>query len=207
MVSPTSGTGSFPSGQRGQTVNLLAKPSKVRILHSPDKNPSYRGVLHGKRDFFFPFVVSLQAMEKRFFCTQCGICCRYEEGYVFLSPQDLEQLTAFLGQKEARIVEEYCRWVPLGGEDQLSLREQPNHDCVFWRDGGCIVYEARPLQCRTYPLWRHILEEPRGWEQEALSCPGIGIGEKVSFLAEKRALRERQRQGPITRPRSGPGRK
>ncbi|WP_146049327.1 YkgJ family cysteine cluster protein [Alkalispirochaeta sphaeroplastigenens] len=146
-------------------------------------------------------------MEKRFFCTQCGICCRYEEGYVFLSPQDLEQLTAFLGQKEARIVEEYCRWVPLGGEDQLSLREQPNHDCVFWRDGGCIVYEARPLQCRTYPLWRHILEEPRGWEQEALSCPGIGIGEKVSFLAEKRALRERQRQGPITRPRSGPGRK
>ncbi len=25
----------FPSGQRGQTVNLLAKPSKVRILPSP----------------------------------------------------------------------------------------------------------------------------------------------------------------------------
>ena len=25
----------FPSGQRGQTVNLLAKPSKVRILLSP----------------------------------------------------------------------------------------------------------------------------------------------------------------------------
>ncbi len=27
--------GRFPSGQRGQTVNLLAKPSKVRILLSP----------------------------------------------------------------------------------------------------------------------------------------------------------------------------
>ena len=25
----------FPSGQRGQTVNLLAQPSKVRILLSP----------------------------------------------------------------------------------------------------------------------------------------------------------------------------
>jgi hypothetical protein len=25
----------FPSGQRGQTVNLLAKPSEVRILPSP----------------------------------------------------------------------------------------------------------------------------------------------------------------------------
>ncbi len=27
--------GRFPSGQRGQTVNLLAKPSEVRILPSP----------------------------------------------------------------------------------------------------------------------------------------------------------------------------
>ena len=28
-------TGSFQSGQMGQTVNLLAQPSKVQILHSP----------------------------------------------------------------------------------------------------------------------------------------------------------------------------
>ena len=28
-------SGSFQSGQMGQTVNLLAQPSKVRILHSP----------------------------------------------------------------------------------------------------------------------------------------------------------------------------
>ena len=30
-------SGSFQSGQMGQTVNLLAQPSKVRILHSPEK--------------------------------------------------------------------------------------------------------------------------------------------------------------------------
>ena len=30
-------SGSFQSGQMGQTVNLLAQPSKVRILHSPIK--------------------------------------------------------------------------------------------------------------------------------------------------------------------------
>ncbi len=28
-------TGGFPSGQRGQTVNLMAQPSQVRILHPP----------------------------------------------------------------------------------------------------------------------------------------------------------------------------
>ena len=27
--------GGFPSGQRGQTVNLMAQPSQVRILHPP----------------------------------------------------------------------------------------------------------------------------------------------------------------------------
>ena len=30
--------GDFPSGQRGQTVNLLAMPSVVRIHHPPPKN-------------------------------------------------------------------------------------------------------------------------------------------------------------------------
>ena len=29
--------GDFPSGQRGQTVNLLAMPSVVRIHHLPPK--------------------------------------------------------------------------------------------------------------------------------------------------------------------------
>ena len=28
-------SGGFPSGQRGQTVNLVAQPSQVRILHPP----------------------------------------------------------------------------------------------------------------------------------------------------------------------------
>ena len=31
--------GGFPSGQRGQTVNLMAMPSQVRILHPPLSTP------------------------------------------------------------------------------------------------------------------------------------------------------------------------
>ena len=33
----------FPSGQRGQTVNLLVTPSKVRILLSPNGGLLLRG--------------------------------------------------------------------------------------------------------------------------------------------------------------------
>ena len=34
-IGPIETMGGFPSGQRGQTVNLLAPPSKVRILLHP----------------------------------------------------------------------------------------------------------------------------------------------------------------------------
>ena len=34
-IDPVLSMGRFPSGQRGQTVNLLAKPSEVQILPSP----------------------------------------------------------------------------------------------------------------------------------------------------------------------------
>ena len=46
--------GEFPSGQRGQTVNLLAMPSVVRI-HLP---PPRRRGLHIVRDDFFTKVIS-----------------------------------------------------------------------------------------------------------------------------------------------------
>ena len=43
--------GDFPSGQRGQTVNLLATPSVVRIHHlPPNKNRSFEWFL------FFCFI-------------------------------------------------------------------------------------------------------------------------------------------------------
>ncbi len=44
MLNPVFARGRFPSGQRGQTVNLLAKPSEVQILPSPPQRCGYCGV-------------------------------------------------------------------------------------------------------------------------------------------------------------------
>ncbi len=44
-------TDGFPSGQRGQTVNLLAPPSKVRILLHPSDFNSY--ILQKCESYFF----------------------------------------------------------------------------------------------------------------------------------------------------------
>ncbi len=51
MIASGSLAGSFRSGQTGQTVNLLATPSQVRILHSPGSSICSAQARVG--DFFF----------------------------------------------------------------------------------------------------------------------------------------------------------
>jgi len=77
-------------------------------------------------------------------------------------------------------VETWCRWVPFaGGRERLSLREKPNFDCVFWdsKTEACSVYNARPLQCRTFPFWDYVLCSKEAWNNTGKDCPGIGNGE------------------------------
>ncbi len=38
------------------------------------------------------------------------------------------------------------------------------------------MYEARPIQCSTYPFWSSIVSSESAWESEAIDCPGIGKG-------------------------------
>ncbi len=134
----------------------------------------------------------LQQLNMRFHCTQCGCCCRYEEGFVFVSTTDVKRISQYLKIPRSETIHQFCRWVPFGTVDHLSLREQKNRDCVFWQDGGCGVYPARPLQCRTYPFWNHILREPGGWERESRACPGIGVGRRWSSGEAAAALEQRE---------------
>lgn len=40
--------------------------------------------------------------------------------------------------------------------------------CVFLEPDGkqCSIYEARPVQCRTYPFWPTIMESMQSWDSE-----------------------------------------
>ena len=112
----------------------------------------------------------------RFACTRCSRCCRHTPGYVFLSARDLARIARRLGITVAESRRRFCRVVDMGGFRRLSLREKPNLDCILWEDGGCSVYEARPLQCRSFPFWSANLASHGSWEEVARSCPGIGRG-------------------------------
>ena len=47
--------------------------------------------------------------------------------------------------------------------------EDEGRGCVFLsKEGQCGIYEARPIQCSTYPWWPSLLESEEAWEDEAV---------------------------------------
>jgi Fe-S-cluster containining protein len=125
-----------------------------------------------------------------FSCTRCSSCCRFDPGYVFLSKKDADSLARALDMTYTDFVEVYCRWVDgYEGKARLSLKEKANYDCIFWKE-GCTVYAERPGQCRTFPFWPDILRSGETWNNAALSCPGIGKGERIDPSYIERRLWE-----------------
>jgi len=117
----------------------------------------------------------------RFSCARCSSCCRHESGFVYLSENDLSRLANEFKMEYTAFIQTWCRWVPFDhggkrGAERLSLKEKSNFDCIFW-NAGCTVYDARPLQCRTFPFWDLIVSSPKAWEAAGRSCPGINSGE------------------------------
>ena len=129
-----------------------------------------------------------KSLEKPFYidglnfeCQRCSACCRFDPGYVFLSQNDLSRISDFFHVTESDFREKWCRKVDMGGISRLSLLEKTDYDCLYWKDGKCEVYPARPLQCRSYPFWHSILASRETWEEEGKSCPGINKGKLHSF--------------------------
>jgi len=112
----------------------------------------------------------------RFECARCSACCRIEPGFVFLSVSDLTRLLQHSGLAFRQFMDTFVRTVDIGTGLALSLKEKPNNDCILWGATGCSAYEARPVQCSTYPFWQGVLDTPEDWDREAKDCPGIGKG-------------------------------
>ena len=122
----------------------------------------------------------------RFTCTQCGDCCRSHGEYrwVFLDVDDVKRLAAHHGLPNAQFLGQYCD----RDEDGLGhTLKWPDQACVFLKESGCSVYEARPQQCRTWPFWPENLRKET-WDNEIVPfCPGAGEG-KLFTLAELRRI-------------------
>ncbi len=129
----------------------------------------------------------------QFSCTGCHACCRHEEGYVFLSAEEMARICDYLRIPPSVFRKKYTREVSFSGIDRLSLSETPEHDCIFW-SGGCTIYPVRPLQCSSYPFWPQNLGRREDWDEEARHCPGMNQGEhhscgKISGILDRLAAR------------------
>jgi Fe-S-cluster containining protein len=147
---------------------------------------------------------SFHAKGLKFSCTKCSSCCRYESGFVFLTEKDLNVLSMALRMGYTEFMETYCRWVPSpNGTERLSLKERSNLDCILWKE-GCSVYEARPLQCRSFPFWSSVLRSKEAWKAAAMDCPGMGRGQLHSADIIDGWLEQQHREKVIIRKTSNP---
>lgn len=115
----------------------------------------------------------------QFECSQCGDCCSGEPGYVFVDESEIEALLVETKLEREEFEKKFLRRV---GRD-YSLKEYPDGDCIFLdpKSRRCLVYNARPIQCRTWPFWDSTLAGPTDWKETCEACPGAGKGKMYSF--------------------------
>ena len=117
----------------------------------------------------------------RFECQPgCTRCCD-QQGFVYLTEEDIDRLAAYLKIPPAEFEKRHVYRT----RNQRRLRVPRHARCSFLDAGGCSVHAAKPLQCRTFPYWPELLKSPRAWHATGKWCPGIGKGELVNIeLAE-----------------------
>ena len=105
-------------------------------------------------------------------CETCeGKCCTGESGYIYLSQDEIVNIAKLLELDTQTFMQQYLYKKGY----KYSIKEQVvgmSHDCIFFdrEKNGCKIYEARPLQCRTFPFWDYFKNRVSELKQE---CPGI----------------------------------
>ncbi len=122
----------------------------------------------------------------QFECLGCGGCCTGDPGYVWVDQEEIAALAQALAMDPAEFEDALVRSVG----KRKSLVEMSDGDCVFFdgRTCRCRVYEARPLQCRTWPFWQSNVQSPRTWQQACRMCPGSGQGPVVCWQEVKQLV-------------------
>lgn len=106
-----------------------------------------------------------------FKCTECGKCCTGSPGYVWVSEDEMMAMAAALNVSLDLFKRKYIRQ----SDNRYALIEKKSQhfDCIFLKDRKCLVYQARPIQCRTFPWWKENLGSEESWKKASESCEGI----------------------------------
>jgi uncharacterized protein len=117
-----------------------------------------------------------------FQCTQCGQCCSGPaSGYVWVDDQEISAMATQLEMSDD--LEGFRRRFVRRVGTKESLVEYSDGDCIFLdpRERRCLVYAARPKQCRTWPFWSSNLVNEQAWNRTSQQCPGCNRGQVYSL--------------------------
>jgi len=106
----------------------------------------------------------------------CTRCCQ-QEGFVYLSEDDLRRAASFLGVSAKQFERQYVYRTPR----RMRLRKPRGRQCPFLLEDGCSIHPAKPTQCRLFPFWPELVSSRRAWQRTARLCPGIGQGPLIQI--------------------------
>ncbi len=108
-------------------------------------------------------------------CSTCkGRCCTGESGYIYVSKNEIENISKLLDLEIRDFVSKYL--FKKGYKYSLKeIKHEDSHECIFYdRElNGCKIYDARPSQCITFPFWDYYKTRVDELQDE---CPGIVMG-------------------------------
>lgn len=114
-----------------------------------------------------------------FSCKSCGNCCCGSEGAIWVNDIEQSKISEALGLEILQFKSKYTRL--LNGKTSLKEIKKNDNDywCVFLDEKKkCSIYNYRPEQCRTFPYWKHIIENEDYLNLTAKQCQGIKICKK-----------------------------
>ncbi|AEM39433.1 protein of unknown function UPF0153 [Pyrolobus fumarii 1A] len=132
----------------------------------------------------------------RFKCVRCDFCCGTGPN-VSLTAFDIVRIAKFLGIGWRDVLKSYVKVIIADIVPFFSLRDKGNGECVFMerKPSGetlCVIYPARPMRCRLYPVIIESLKPERFYLD--LMCPGVDKGSetRVSMRLIEEYVRERR---------------
>lgn len=105
-------------------------------------------------------------------CSTCQArCCTGESGYIYITNPEIESISEFLALDIKDFMQQYL----YKNAYKYSIKERKfgdSYECAFYdrESNGCMIYEVRPLQCRTFPFWDYFKNRV---DELKLECPGV----------------------------------
>ncbi|BDA41529.1 hypothetical protein COCOBI_02-3100 [Coccomyxa sp. Obi] len=109
-------------------------------------------------------------------------------GEIWVDKTDVERLAKKIHVQREIFLSRYVKSYSRKPGYWLLRNTNGTQDCIFLRGTECIVNDAKPLQCRTYPYWPELMD-PEAWKAERSDmCEGIDHEEAPEIDIEKAAL-------------------